>query len=492
MRTTLLWAGLLGAMLAMAASAPAYDVLPGATSAPAIFQSATPGMPPAFRNPRLAPRATQMEVKYFKFRGTNGPDAFAQASYPSDYYSQYTGAGTVDSYLKSPTGPGGYRMFPAGTYRVQWRGRNSYGSGPWSTTMPFQVSHPALITTTITSGPRTVKSGTDLTYRWKNNFAASAYRVQIRRNGRLLGATNGPGVFQNGWINESSSYYSDRPTSPARELPNGAGYEFRVSSYSPVLGKWTTWTNRPFRISRGKPALPQLYFTQQDFGGAFSRSPRPFFGANYGYMRMPALWTYFDIRRKVGSQLQVVRKTWASRYHRCSGNLGGSATGVEGGKVWVGGAYAFPDLKAGKYVYRARAWNGPAANQSRWTAWRTTTVVQAGTLIKPPTNGFGAYNYGTQTHITWRGVPNAYTYNVAVYRNGSFYQTWRNLDPRVNPSFHIYGSPTGGTVSINYTGPPLTTGVYRFAYQAVNNANPPATRTSIWSTPTNFPGLTVP
>ena len=490
MRAARYWIGRMGLIMALATGAQAYEVLPGATSAPVVFQSGMPGMPPALRNPRLAPRATQMEVKYFKYRGTNGPEAFAQALYPNDYHGQYVRPQVTDWYLKSSTGPGGYRMFPSGSYGVQWRGHNSHGYGPWTTTTPFQVSHPALITTTVTSGPTTVRSGTDLTYRWRNNFAASAYQVQIRRGGRLLRTTNGPGVFQNGWINESSSYYADRPDSPARELPNGNGYEFRVKSYSPVLSKWTAWSSRMFRMNRGAAALPRLYYSSQDYNQFFKRSPRPFFGANYGTTKTPALWTYFDIRRKIDSRWQVVRKKWVSRYSHCYGYLGGAATGVAGGKVWVGGAYAFRDLKPGTYKWQARAWNGPGDGQSRWTSWSTTRVRQAGSFWKPPTNGFNCYRYNNESHLTWRGVPNAYTYNLAVYRNGAQYRTYSNLDPRLNPSFRINPSATGGPTTVYFTGPRLTTGVYRFKYQASNYGGPTGGTASVWSDLT--PAYTVP
>lgn len=491
MKTVRNWVVCLGLMLAMVSGAQAIPPLPlMATSGPAIYMPGGAGMPPALRNPDLVPHARQMEVKYFRYGPTNQPVVFAQAWYPDNYYPQYVDRQTTAYYLKSPTGPGGYRMFPAGTYGVQWRGYNAHGYGPWSTTTPFQVTHPAMGTTVITSGPRTVKSGTDMTYRWKNNFAPSAHQVQIQRNGRLLLTTNRPGVFQAGWITSDTSYYSHRPASPARELPNGTGYSIRVRSYSPVLSRWTTWSSRLFRMSRGAVSVPRLYYSSKDYNNFFNRSPRPFFGANYGTSRLPSLWTYLEIRRKAGSRWPLLSRQWVSRYPHCAGSAGGPVSGVTGGKVWVGGAYAYPDLQPGTYKWRARAWNGTGAGQSRWTTWTTTRVQQAGSLWKPPTNGFGFYPYNNASHFAWRSVPNAYNYNLTIYRNGAWYRNVRNLDPRANAEVYINGSATGGPATVYYNGPGLTTGVYRFKYQAVAYSGPTGGFASAWSDLT--PSYTVP
>ena len=480
MKLKLFLAAVLGMGLGITVGTAAGPCTPAAPGVPVIAQDGLSGLPPAIHQAAFGIYASQMQVEYWKNVGGDWSLAF-RGWLPDDFFPEWAGEGDTNWYARRATGPGGFRIFSAGTYRAQWRGHNTCGFGPWATSTPFQVNTTTL-TTRITGGPRTVRAATDLAYTWANNFAASAHRVQIRRGGRLVRGTNMPGLFQDGWLSYQPQSYQDRPGTPRRELPNGTDYVFRVSSWSPAQGAWSPWTNRPFRIARGQSTVPRLSVSQTDFDGAFRRSPRPFFNANYGYMRTPALWTYFDIRRQEGDRLQVVRRMWASRYQESYSYGHGPGVGVDGDRVWLGGAKALRDLPAGKYVWRVQAWNGTRPSQHRWTAFRTSTVVAARGLARPTTNGFGMYNgYGISGNsggnVFWHAVPNAYAYNLQVRRNGTLYRAWTNLDPRVRRAFSVFKDEDA--VAANFEVPELPFGYYRFRVQAINRVT--SGQTSPWS-----------
>lgn len=372
---TLYWAVALGFMLGIGVGTAAADCTPDVPGVPVISDDPLAGLPPSIHQAAFDIGAAQMQVEYWMEAGATWTLAF-RGWLPDDFSTEWAGDGDTNWYPRSATGPGGFRIFSTGTYRVQWRGHNNCGFGPWATSMPFQVSSTTL-TARITEGQGTIRAADDLAFTWANNFAASAHRVQIRRNGRLVRSKNLPGMFQDGWISYQPQTYSDRPATPGQELRNGTGYVFRVSSWSPAQAAWSPWAIWPFQIVRGRSPVPALSVSQQDFEGAFRRSPRPFFTAEYGYGNTPALWTYFDIRRPADDRLQVVRRKWASRYQEGFSYNRGPGVGVDGDKVWMGGANALRDLPAGQYVWRVLAWNGPGANQSRWTPFRTSAVVAA-------------------------------------------------------------------------------------------------------------------
>jgi hypothetical protein len=341
---------------------------------------------------------------------------------------------------------------------------------------------PGRLQTRITSGPRRMGTHDDLRYTWSNNFAASQHRVQVKRGGQTVRTSNFPAYFvPSYWAATSSPTWSDRPSSPSRELPNGTAYTFRASSWSPVAQRWTAWTQRPFQVMRGTAMAPRVSCSQKDYNGAFTRSPRPYFTAKYRGTNPPALWTKFDIRRQQGSRRVPVKQQWVSRYApTCNGN--GNAGGTGTGEVWVGGAHAYPDLVPGKYVYRAQSWNGPGRNQSRWSAWRTSTVASAGTVQKPPTNGFSFFNGSSWASISWQAAPNCYSYNLRAYRNGTLYRTWLNRDPRRTHSTQIWGnSYTGQPPVVNYQGSRLPTGDYRFEVQSTRLIGPTGGLSSAWA-----------
>jgi hypothetical protein len=473
-------AGALGFILGIGVCTAAADCVPGIPEGPVMSDDPLAGLPPSIHQAAFEIGAEQMQVEYWKETDDVWSLSF-RGGLPDDFIAEWAGDGDTNWYARSATGPGGFRVFSTGTYRVQWRGHNSCGFGPWATSMPFQVNSTTL-TTRITEGQRRVRAADDLAFTWENNFAASAHRVQIRRNGRLLRSKNLPGMYQDGWLSYQPRSYQDRPATPRQELRNGTGYVFRVSSWSPAQAAWSPWTTWPFHILRGRSPVPSLSISQQDFNGAFRKSPRPFFNAEYGNGNTPALWTCFDIRRPAGDRLQVVRRKWASRYQESFSYNRGPGVGVDGDKVWMGGANALRDLPAGQYVWRVLSWNGPAANQSRWTAFRTSTVVAARGVARPGTNGFNlSYGYGIGGrfggNFVWHAVPNAYAYNLQVRQSGTLYRAWTNLDPRVRRAFNVFTN--NDSVVANYEGPALPYGYYRFRVQAINRATPE--QTSPWS-----------
>lgn len=466
MRTRMVCLGVVGMLAGLTLSEVGAVPLPGDSSPPELLQGAVPGQPPGLRYSGYSSFADNLQVDWL--RTTGGTTAlFASSWYPENYQTVWLNSTTTVAYLKSPTGPGGLRVFPVGMYRARCRGYNSEGYGNWATSSPVQVAMPGTLRTRILSGPRRVGTHDDLKYVWSNNFAASQHRVQVKRGDRTVRSTNWSGSFvANYWASTSPPSWSDRPSSPSRELVNGTAYTFRVSSWSPVAQRWTTWTQRPFQVARGTAAVPRLRYSQQDYNGYFPRSPRPYFKALYRGTNPPAKWTLMDIRKKSGSRLTTVKRQWVSRYDP-SCNSGGNSGGVVAGEVWVGGAYAYPDLAPGTYVYRAQSWNGPGRNQSRWTSWGTATVARAGTVRKPSTNGFHFYNGSSGASINWPASPNCYSYNLAIYRNGSLYRTLNNRDPRRTHSTQIWGNTaTGLPAMVNYQGARMTTGVYTFRAQA--------------------------
>ena len=461
------WAGwgILGLLMGVSACEVRGD-LPGDPNPPVLQQGFVPGQPPGLRYAGYSAYANNLKVDWLRTSG--GTTAlFASSWYPENYQTIWLNPTTQVAYLKSPTGPGGLRVFPVGIYRARCRGYNSSGYGNWATSTPVQVAMPGTLCTRITSGPRRVGTHVDLTYTWSNNFAASQYRVQVKRGDRTVRSTNWPAAFvPEYWGPPSVPSWSDRPSSPSRELVNGTAYTFRVSSWSPVAQRWTAWTQRPFQVARGTAAVPRLRYSQQDYNGYYPRSPRPYFKARYAGTNPVPLWTRMDIRRKTGSRLTPVKQQWVSRYAPAC-NMQGNSGGVGIGEVWVGGAYAYADLAPGTYVYRAQSWNGPGRNQSRWSTWGTATVARAGTVSKPLTNGFHFYNGSGGASINWSASPNCYSYNLAIYRNGSLYRTLYNRDPRRTQTTQIWGSSiTGQPATVNYHGARMTTGVYTFRAQA--------------------------
>ena len=298
---------LAGGIVAAARGAECTPAQPGAI---AVRMGAS-GQPPGFTFPASAAGATQMQVEIW--RSTSSGWVLFSRVWKGTATFGWGGGRTWTAQFLLGTGPGGIRLFKsAGIYRVKWRGWNTCGYGPWSAATSFRVRHTSKLATRITRGPTRVGSGTDLAFRWTNNFAASRHLIQIRRGGKLVRSTNFPGAFRSGWCYFGFSEYRDRPDSPEKELPNGNGYVFRVRSYSPVLGKWAPWVEKPFAIARGMPRSPALSVSQKDFEGVFRRSPRPYFSANYGAGRTPALWSFFDIQRKVGGVRGSERK-WRAR-----------------------------------------------------------------------------------------------------------------------------------------------------------------------------------
>lgn len=443
---------------------------------PVSVRMGVSGQPPGFTFPADPEGASRMQVEVWKYVGTNRT-LFARVWKQASTFGWGGGSNWSAQFLLG-SGPGGIRLFKAaGIYRVKWRGWNSCGFGPWSASTSFRVRHTSKLSIRITKGPSRVGSGSDLAYSWSNNFAASRHLVQIRRGSALVRSTNLPGAFRNGWCSFGKSTYRDRPSSPEKELPNGADYVFRVRSYSPILGKWSPWAEKPFQIARGMPRNPALTFSQRDFDGAFKRSPRPYFSANYGYRRTPALWTFYDINRKVGNQLQVVRRQAVSRY---AGAFGYGRDAVAG-QIDFGGGWVFPDLPAGKYVWRVAALNGVAGGLWRWTEYKTSTVVAAASLAVPSTTGFSFALSGGRGIFHWRAVPNAYEYRFAVWRNGTLDHIYSN-DVQTATDFWMQKAATGSVVDAEYRCPVVfPAGQYRFQLQAVNRTRPAGQQASGWS-----------
>ena len=73
-------------------------------------------------------------------------------------------------------------------------------------------------------------------------------------------------------------------------------------------------------------------------------------------------------------------------------------------------------------------------------------------------------------------MPNAFAYNITIYRSNKWYQTYRQVDPRTRVCTI---SPSGR--SILFSREPFPAGSYRFQVQAINRANPTNLQLSSWS-----------
>jgi hypothetical protein len=410
----------------------------------------------------------------------------------------------TEVFLRGPSQTGYKMLYNPGLHKTRWRGGNDCGIGPWSDYAFFTRTFVSKPVTRILKGPSRVKSGDDIVYKWKSNFADEVYCAVIAYGGRHVRKEYGRGAFRSGWIYEGSYTYRDRPASPSEELPNGTIYSFKVRAWCPINRRWSDWAVKPFTIARTKPRPPSLAFTQVDYGGFFNLSPRPQFTARYA--KTPALWTLFDIRRLENGQARKVIRKWVSRYGSV---LDGAGRRRHSSEIVLRGEKIFADLPPGTYVWRVQSYNGNdqwwdgsrRTNLTVWTDFRTNEILAAGALAQPPTNAFSlcnektwfpGYYYPTEEgpdhlvwsnsqsrlegKIEWSTAPNAFVYNVEIHRSNKWFQTYRLLDPRFHPCTL---NPSGR--SILFKREPFPSGIYRFRVQAVNRANPSNTQYSAWS-----------
>lgn len=468
MKVKLVYAGMALAILSVVVGAQAQTNFPPSQPENINVWLGKSGCPPGFDLPSDAPLADTMQIEIWRGTGTNATTFARVWINESTFYDM----GTRRKCLRG-SGPGGFRLFAVGPYSVRWRGHNEDGYGPWSDFTPFTIRHTARLATRIKSGPRLVERDDDLLFTWTNNFMDSQYQVQIIRGRSVVRSETGQGAFYDGFLYFGYGAYEDRPSSPSSELPNGS-YSFRVRAWSPVLRKWSAWAQRSFSLARRGVSRPRLKFTQLDYGGYFRKSPRPFFSADYGSGRTPALWTYFDIRRVVGGQQQVVRREWVSR-----SAFGYAYNQIPLRHTTVNGGVQTLDLPAGEYVWRVRAWNAPGAGNSVWTAFRTNRVVAAGRLPQPGTSNMEM----TRTSISWALTPNAYMYNLKIFKNGVLYQNDVDLDPRTLDNLWIWAGESGGQV---FKYQEFEPGTYTFRVQAVNRGNPSGQQYSPWRVSRTF------
>jgi hypothetical protein len=389
-------------------------------------------------------------------------------------------------------GPGKIRTFPSGEYVVRWRARYDYcgnQSGDWISEWSetrFQIDALSGGLEIEAQGLNMVSAQDDLDFNWSNNFASSSYNVEIRRGGRIVRkATLRGGFGYFGMINSrqpgleesqiDQGSYQDRPQFN-RELPNHPEYIFRVRGYSPISRKWSDWAELNFEINRGAPDLPALDMSQNDYDGFFDRSLRPFFFADYG--GAPALWTYFDVNSKnARGRLSVVRRIWVSRYDFGYGYIGGS-----GGR-WNPQAWQ-KDLPPGEYVWRVRAYNGPAPEQSAWSSFRTNIVHSPGVLAKPDATKISYSQDEWSLYVKWDAVPNAYAYKYEIRRAGKVVRRSKIVD---QANYGVWFNLNDGVLRAeSYAGKPLPElDGYQIRVQAINNANSAgkASEWSDWSAP---------
>lgn len=434
MKTKLSFAALLAVGIWIFGCAPARGQCePPVQPAPLAVAVEIWGKPPAISGPAWPAGASDVQFEFWRIAGTE-EKLFARVWVNrSDWWN--------DKYLyRDPendkmfligAGPGKLRAFPAGDYVAQWRGWNICGYGAWSVRAAFTIDPPPVLAVDVDVAPDVVGTQDPLDFGWHNNFAASRYKLEIRLGKKVVRRATLAGGFGYFWKKNRPGLtdqmmrggsYKDRPKSPRRELANGTDYVFRVSGYSPVAKKWSAWGAAAFEIARGAPAAPTLGFSQEDFGGYFSKSLRPYFRADYG--DQPALWSYFSIsRRTAAGKLSVVRRQWISRYAQESyGYIGGS-----GGR---GQATVWPkDLPPGEYVWSVQAWNGTGVDQSAWTPAATSMVESAGVPATPDAYEISLPVHNWNNYLDWAAVPDAYSYRYEIYRNGRFYRRSPILDP---------------------------------------------------------------
>lgn len=459
--------------------------------APLVVELGLPGTPPALRQPQVADQPAGATHCLFEFRRVtaSGSKLFAQTWAPpplfnwAGFYLHFVNGGGgpyYQMYLRG-TGAGGLRAFPAGTYRLRWLGKNACGKGPWSDETQFEVAPVAVLPVVVTQGPPPVVGPTgDVAFAWTNAYAASAYKVEMRRGAKIVRNKTLPGGYSTGYdrlIDErlAGNSYADRPKSRIQELPNGTGYVFRVKAYSPNAKKWSPWTtNGPFRIARGAPTLPNLSVSQMDYEGAFTRSMRPYFAADYG--DLPALWTGFEIWHVDANNAKtLVRRQWVSRYGE-SGTAFLKVHSLGGSDPWVSTLWR-KDLPSGKYEWRVQAWNGAGPGESV-AKGVTSIVVSAGALAKP----LAPYKLeagGSVNWIYWIPVPNAYSYEAEIYKNGKLYRKSPVLDA-AKQTLGTYLTLSKDEACWRSAGK-LPAGIYTLRVRALNKANPVGQRDSEWS-----------
>ena len=390
----------LAGIIAGAVSVYAQDCLPGKPE-PLTVQLGISGRPPSFLYGAMPARAKQIQIQvWYQYPTGNVANVWIE---PSTAYSRpvfFKGKPKTEVFLRGPSQTGFMLFFQAGTYQARWRGYNNCGYGPWSEFTKYNRKFTDKPKTVIIRGVSRVGSGGNIAFIWTNNFADEVYSAVILYGGRAVRSEYGRGAFRAGWIYEGSNTYKDRPLSPEKELPNATIYSFRVRAWAPVNRAWSPWTSNKFVVARSVPALPSLSVSQSDFNGFFNRSPRPRFIAQYKSGVIPALWTYFDIRRlENGRQCPVLQK-WVSRYTLAEN---GAGRGANQSEICLRGEKVFPDLPPGTYIWRVKAHNGHEQwwdgsrkiNLSRWSAFRTNVLVAAGALAKPSTNGFTLGNSNT-------------------------------------------------------------------------------------------------
>ena len=488
--------------------AAALGAVPGAPGAPLVVQQDISGRPPAIVKPDVASLpagATHGQFEFWKILDGGKSSSFAKVSsrinyYNDDYYFSRTSFIEDDRCLfLRGAGPSGYRLFPAGTYRVLWRGQNASGKGPASPATEFQVVLvDSLSIRVVDAPPAVVGPVDDLAFTWTNNFAANKYKLKILQGKKTVRNKTLTGGYSRYWLDESflqGETYRDRPKSPAQELPSTTGYVFQVSGYSPNAKKWSPWAvHGPFAIARGTPETPTLIFSQQDYNlPEFTKSPRPFFFAQYG--AQPALWSYFDIR-KVSAGPKVVRKLWVSRYE-------GSWSSAFTNRFRIGGSYGYwdpqswnKDLPPGTYVWSVRASNGRGAGEV--VVARTDEVYAAGASFTNVPPSPGRMSKGANwAWFAWPiTLPNAYDYQLQIYRNDKLAHTSPVLNVMKRSSradFQIddweyvqVGDQwqymnTGSYSAEMWYRIKLSDGTFKFRIRGVNKSNPPGQRYSPWS-----------
>lgn len=496
-------------ILAGAMSVPAQNcTLPGKPE-PLTVQLGISGRPPSFIYGALPLGAKQVQIQvWYNYPTGNVANVWVEPS--TAFISPITvnGKARTEVFLRGPSQTGFMLFQQAGSYQARWRGYNDCGYGPWSEFTKYKRAFTTKPTTTIVRGLTRVSSGANVMFVWTNNFADEVYSAVILYGGRAVRSEYGRGSFRAGWIYQGSNTYKDRPASPELELPNADIYSFRVRAWAPINRCWSPWTTNKFVVARSLPELPVLSVSQSDFNGFFNLSPRPRFIAQYKLGVIPALWTYFDIRRLENGRLVPVFQKWVSRYTLAEN---GAGRGANQSEICLRGEKAMPDLPPGTYVWRVKAHNGHnqwwdgsrKVNLSRWSAFRTNLLVAAGALAQPPTNGFFLGNRNVFTpgswyakdpvnkpeylywsnnlwrshgQIGWDAVPNAFVYNIKIYRSNQWFKSYFQLDPRLHASV-IH--PSGR--SFLFTQEPFPAGTYRFMVQAVNRANPTNLQFSPWS-----------
>lgn len=460
-----------------------------------VHVSEVPGIPPAIVGDLqdiLPTWAVSVEVEFWTV-GIPRNRLFArawltEANFDRDWkYDAILDEYMVYQYLRG-SGMGGLRIFPAGDYFVRVRGWNPTGFGEWCDVegTAFSVEYPGALDLEITGSPDGTTKMAEITFR--NNFEATIHEAEIRRNGRTVRKGREFGRFNWSWVIYDSLddfeevYLCDDPDSPTQELPDGEGYSIRVRSYSPVLRRWTAWEESPpFALARGIPGLPsEMVFSQEDFGGYFDHSGRPIFRTDYDNTEEAPLWNMIEIRQHDGNKTRLIRKEWIRKYAGYGYGWSGGGDGYDGWRA---------DLPAGAYSWEVTAWNpgtNPRGGVAVKSGWKNVQIEGAGALQRPDGGSIvigDSYWYRWQA-ICWDAVPNAYTYNLAVYRGDRIFRRYNNLDTARN--LWAYGRLNEDAPDVEFFNSRgfLSPGDYSFTVQAVNRANPKRPvdlQTSEWS-----------